>query len=111
LGLVFIGDSKYRENHSAFIFDIGGIKSKVAVSPNLLIIAGASVTILFIISLWGLFGGKRWTINLLIGLALFDIFGEFIAQGRLDILIPLSFLIAILLLILSFVYRRQTQRI
>jgi hypothetical protein len=94
----------------AFILDIDRIRSKVAVSPNLLLISGAVVTLLFIISLWGMFSQRKWAINLLVGLALFDILGEFIAQGRLDIVIPLSFLVAILLFIFSLIYRHQTLR-
>jgi hypothetical protein len=94
----------------AFILDIGGIKSKVAVSPNPLMIAGAIVAVLFVISLLGLLGARKWAINLLIGLALFDILGEFIAQGRMDIVIPLSFLAAVLILIFALVYRAQTLR-
>jgi hypothetical protein len=94
----------------AFILDISGIRSKVAVPPDLLMISGAVVTILFTISVWGMFAQRQWATNLLIGLALFDIIGEFIAQGRVDIKIPLSFLVAILLLIFSLVYRRQILR-
>jgi len=91
----------------AFYLDFGGIRSKVAVPPDLLMISGAIVTTLFIMSLWGMIIGRKWAINLVIGLALFDMVGEFIAQGRIDIVIPLSFIIAILLLILAFIYRRQ----
>jgi hypothetical protein len=95
----------------AFILDIRGIRSTVAVPADLLLISGAVVTILFIICLWGLFSQRKWGINLLVSLALFDIFGEFIAQGRMDIVIPLSFLVAILLIIFSLVYRRQILKI
>jgi hypothetical protein len=73
-------------------------------------IAGAGVAILFMLSLWGLLTNKWWAINLLIGLALFDIFGEFIAQGRIDIAIPVSFVVAVVILILALVYRRQNLR-
>jgi hypothetical protein len=50
---------------------------------------------------------KRWAIDLVIGLAFFDIIGEFVAQGTIVILITVSFLVATLLLILAFLYRRQ----
>ena len=73
-------------------------------------IAGAGIAILFMLSLWGLFTNKKWAINLLIGLALFDILGEFIAQGRIDIAIPVSFIVAVVTLILALVYRRQSHR-
>lgn len=94
----------------AFWQDIGDIRSQVAVSPDLLMIAGAGIAILFMLSLWGLFTNKFWAINLLIGLALFDILGEFIAQGRLDIAIPVSFVVAGVILILALVYRRQNRK-
>jgi len=94
----------------AFLQDIDGIRSQVAVSPDLLMIAGTGIAILFTLSLWGLFTNKFWAINLLIGLALFDIIGEFIAQGRIDIAIPVSFVVAVVILILALVYRRQNHR-
>ena len=94
----------------AFWKDIDGIRSQVAVSPDLLMIAGAGIAILFTLSLWGLFTNKFWAINLLIGLALFDIIGEFIAQGRIDIAIPVSFVVAVVILILALVYRRRNHR-
>ena len=94
----------------AFWQDIDGIRSQVAVSPDLLMIAGAGVAILFMLSLWGMLTDKRWAINLLIGLALFDIIGEFIAQGRIDIAIPVSFVVAVVILILALVYRRRNHR-
>jgi len=93
----------------AFWRDIGGIRSQVAVSPDLLMIAGACIAILFIISLWGLLTNKWWANNLLIGLAIFDILGEFVAQGRIDIAIPVSFVVAVVILILALVYRRQNK--
>ncbi len=61
------------------------------------------------ISLWGMFTNKWWAINLLIGLALFDIIGEFIAQGRIDIAIPVSFIVAVAILTLALVFRRQNK--
>lgn len=94
----------------AFWHDIGGIRSQVAVPPDLLMIAGAGIATLFMLSLWGLFADQGWAINLLIGLALFDIVGEFIAQGRMDIAIPVSFVVAVVILILALVYRRQNHR-
>ncbi len=93
----------------AFWRDIGGIRSQVAVPPDVFMIAGAGIAVLFMISLWGMFTNKWWTINLLIGLALFDIIGEFIAQGRIDIDIPISFIVAVAILILALVYRQQNK--
>jgi hypothetical protein len=50
---------------------------------------------------------KPWAINLILVLAMFDIIGEFVAQGKIGIVITLSFIIATLLLILAMLYRRQ----
>jgi hypothetical protein len=94
----------------AFWRDIGGIRSQVEVSPDILMTAGACIAFLFTLSLWGLFTNKFCAINLLIGLALFDIIGEFIAQGRIDIAIPVSFVVAVVILIMALVYRRQNHR-
>lgn len=108
--LVFLGIEKTIQHlfvTYAFWKDIGDIRSQVAVSPNILMISGFVVALLFLISIWGLLTFRKWAIDLLIGLALFDIIGEFIAQGRLDIKIPLSFVVAILILLFAIIYRRQ----
>jgi hypothetical protein len=89
----------------AFVFNWRDIAATVVVSPTLLIVGGAIVALLFVLALWGLLSGKPWTAALLTGLALFDLIGEFVAQGRLGIHITISFLMAIVLLVLSLVYR------
>ena len=91
----------------AFYSDFAGIRSSVAVEADLLMISGAMVAILFMLSLWGMISEKKWAINLVIALALFDIIGEFVAQGKLDIMIPVSFIVAIILLVLASIYRQQ----
>jgi hypothetical protein len=93
----------------AFWQDIGEIRSQIAIPPDALMIAGAGIAILFMISLWGMFTNKWWAINLLIGLALFDIIGEFIAQGKIDIAIPISFFVALAILTLALVFRRKNK--
>ena len=69
----------------AFYINWKDIASTVVVSPTFLMIAGAVVAILFMFGLWGLLKRKIWTVNLLIALALFDIVGEFVAQGTIAI--------------------------
>ena len=91
----------------AFYFNWGNIDATVAVNPNVLMILGAVVAALFILSLWGLIARKKWAINLIIALALFDIIGEFIAQGTIGIQMNVSFLVATALLILALIYRRR----
>jgi len=53
---------------------------------------------------------QKRVINLIIALALLDIIGEFAAQGKIGIMINVSFIVAIILLILSLMYRRQQKR-
>ena len=92
----------------AFYFDWGEIGSTVVVSPTLLMVLGAIVAMLFVISLWGLIKHKNWAPNLIIALAIFDIVGEFIAQGRIGIQVNVSFLVATILLILALIYKKGT---
>jgi hypothetical protein len=49
---------------------------------------------------------QKWATGLVILLALFDILGEFVAQGTIGIVITVSFLVAVILLILALIYRR-----
>jgi hypothetical protein len=63
-----------------FLFDFGGIRATVAV----------------------------WSISLVAGLAVFDIVGEFIAQGTIFITIMVSFVVAIVLLVLC--YRTRSRQ-
>ena len=93
----------------AFYFNWQDIASTVILSSTLLLTLSAIVFILFTISLWGLLKKLAWSINLLILLAVFDLVGEFVAQGRLDIALTVSFMGAAILLILSLIYRRQTR--
>ena len=94
----------------AFYFNWADIASTVVVSPSFLMISGAMIAVLFAASLWGLIRKRAWSIDLLLALAIVDLVGEFVAQGRLDIEMTISFLAAGLLLILSLVYRRQMSR-
>jgi hypothetical protein len=87
----------------AFYFNWADIASTVVVSPTILMILGVPIVILFSLSLWGMVRKKLWAVNLVIGLALFDIIGEFVAQGTMSILITVSFLVATLLLILALI--------
>ena len=91
----------------AFFFDWAGIRSTVTVSPGVLLVLGAIVAGLFGLSLWGIITQRRWAINLVLALAIFDVIGEFVAQGTLSIEVTVSFLVAILLLVLALLYRRH----
>jgi hypothetical protein len=91
----------------AFFFNWREIASTVAVSPSLLMVLGAIAALLFMLSLSGIIARKKWAVNLVIGLALVDIVGEFVAQGTLYIVITVSVLVATILFILGLVYRRR----
>jgi hypothetical protein len=83
------------------------IASTVVVSPTVLMVAGAIVAVLFAIALWGMIKKQVWALKLLIALALFDIVGEFVAQGVICIVLNVSFVVATLILVLALIYRRQ----
>ena len=91
----------------AFANNWGDIRSQVAVNPNLLLFSGAVVAVLFVVAFWGMLVKKRWAIHLTLALALFDIIGEFVAQGTLSIDITVSFVVASLLPVLTLLLRRQ----
>lgn len=91
----------------AFYLNWAQIGSTVAINPNILMILDAVVAVLFMLSLWGMITQQKWAINLVIALALFDIIGEFVAQGTIIIAMTVSFLVATILLILALLYRRQ----
>jgi hypothetical protein len=91
----------------AFYLNWRNIGSTVAVSPRILMILGVPVAVLFMLSLWGIITQKKWATTLITALALFDMVGEFVAQGKIGIMMNVSFLVATILLILSLVYRRQ----
>ncbi len=90
-----------------FLFDFGGIRGTVAVDYRYLMVAGGIVAILFFIALWGLLTEKTWPISLVVGLAAFDIVGEFIARGTIFITLMVSFVVAIVLLVLCYKTRSR----
>lgn len=94
----------------AFWTNAAGIRSTVAADPTALMVLGALIAAAFLVALWGVLRDHRWTPGLLIGLALFDIIGEFAAQGTFAIALNVSFIVAVLLLILTVSYRRQLRR-
>lgn len=91
----------------AFYFNWGDIASTVRVSPGILMVLGALLVPLFAISFWGILKKRLSAINLVIFLALFDMVGEFVAQGKIGIRLTVSFLVAALLLLVGLMYRRQ----
>ncbi len=94
----------------AFFFDWQAIRATVAISPGLLLVLGIVAASFFVVSLWGIVHHSVWGIRLVIVLALLDIIGEFAAQGKLGIMINVSFIVAILLLVLALVWLRNDRR-
>jgi hypothetical protein len=95
----------------AFYCDWTSIRSTVVVSPDLLIALGIILVFLFALSFWGMLTQQNWAINLVIGLAWFDIIGEFVAQGKIMIAIPISFIVAWILLIFAISYRNRIRKL
>jgi len=92
---------------AALYFNWYGIRSTVAVPPDALLVLGAIVAVLFGLALWGLIQRRRWAVNLVMALALFDMIGEFVAQGTIGIQLNVSFLVATVLLVLCLLDRRS----
>jgi len=84
----------------AFLYDIGGVRSTVAVDYRALMISGAVIAILFAFALPALIQRKRWSLYLVMLLATSDIIGEFIAQGTVFVTINVSIIVAVILLFL-----------
>jgi hypothetical protein len=94
----------------AFYLNWADIGSAVAMDPGIVMVLGGLVAVLYVLSLWGLIVHRRGTLTLIVALALFDIVGEFVAQGTTYITITVSFLAALVLLILAFLHHRLEQR-
>jgi Na+/melibiose symporter-like transporter len=104
--LIFLSLEKFVQHMFvtyAFYVDLAGIRSKVAIDYSILMIAGFFVGVLFLVNLFFLWQGKRFSLVGLFVLALVDFVGEFVAQGTLAIVITVSFVVATtILLILLF---------
>lgn len=94
---------------AAFILDIGGIRASVALDYRLFLVVGGVSAVLFALSGWALVRRKPWAVGLVVALALVDIFGEFVAQGTLMITLNVSFLVALTLLVLALLARRNAR--
>lgn len=85
-------------------FDLRG---QVVPPWEALFVIGSVSAVLFVVALPGIWRRQRWAPTLLIGLALVDIIGEFVAQGTLMIHIVVSFIVAPALLVLAWRARRR----
>lgn len=93
----------------AFLYNSGDIQSMVAFDYKIFMVSGAIVAVFFMVALYGMIKERKWSITLTVGLALFDIIGEFVAQGTLFIVITVSVLVAIVLLGLCYHEYRELQ--
>ena len=84
-----------------FAFDRFELRDQVAPPWEILLVTGGIVAVLFVVALIGLLRWEPWAPRLLVGLAVFDIVGEFVGQGTIMIEIVVSFLVAVVLLILA----------
>ena len=91
----------------AFAIDWGGIRATVAFPYEIFTVAGAVLVPLFALAAWWLLRRDPWARGLIVALALVDIIGEFVAQGRIAVTINVSLLVAGALLILALVYRSR----
>lgn len=85
----------------AFASDALGLRDTVVVDYRWLMVSGGLVALLFAAALAGHLAGRAWSLPLAAGLALFDIAGEFVAQGTLAITVTVSFVVAIAVLLLA----------
>lgn len=91
----------------AFAVDLAGIRTTVVVDHRVLLVSGFIVGLLFLINIPFLWRRMRWSFYLLFGLAMFDILGEFIAQGTLFIDMMVSFIVALALVLILLAYRKR----
>ncbi|HEY1390838.1 MAG TPA: hypothetical protein VGF38_20050 [Ktedonobacterales bacterium] len=94
----------------AFAFDLAHLRAGVAADYRLLLFVGAALTILFTLCVWGLLERRSWVRGVVAALALVDIVGEFFAQGTIQITVTVSFIVAIILLLLTVLYREGQNR-
>lgn len=95
----------------SLLYDIGGVRSTVAVDYRALLVSGALVVVLFAVAFWALVQKKHWGLYLVALLAAFDIVGEFVAQGTMFVAINVSIVVAIILLLLCYFELRNLRKL
>lgn len=88
------------------VTDVSGVRSRVAADPRWLAGAGFVVGVLFLACAVGMLRARRWSAYGLLALALFDVAGEYVAQGTLAVQITLSFVVAWLIVLVVVAGRR-----
>jgi len=93
----------------AFYFDLGGLRSQVVPDYRIFMVAGFVVFMLFAVALYGQLINAAWATNLVNGLAIFDVAGEFYAQGTIIIDLTVSFVVAVVILLTVHLIRGSAQ--
>jgi len=81
----------------AFLLDIGGIRSVVALDYRFFMMSGGVVAVAYGATFFAIYMRYGWGLSLVAVLAVFDVVGEFVAQGRFDIVLNVSFIVAVIL--------------
>jgi uncharacterized membrane protein (UPF0136 family) len=91
----------------AFISNLGGIRGDVSLDYRIFMISGFLVGILFLVAFIMMVRHNPVSLRLLFYLSLFDLIGEFVAQGRVFITITVSLLIATAIIVIVYVRRKR----
>lgn len=90
----------------ALVANVAGIRDTLAVDAGFLAVSGLVVGLLFAVAGVALAQGRRWAAGGLLALALFDVVGEFVAQGTFEVRITLSLVAAAAIVLLLALGRR-----
>lgn len=90
----------------ALLWNIGDIRSSIAVDYGVIIAAGAVLAVVYQVSSFGLFKKRKWGLALVTMPAFADVVGEYVVQGA-TIIVTLSLVVAVVILVLVFLAFRQ----
>ncbi len=94
----------------SLFYDLGGVRSTLAIDYRVLLVSGIVVAVLFAVASFLLAWRNRWGPRLTAVLAVFDIVGEFVAQGTVLVLVNVSMVVAVALLVLCYLEVRGASR-
>ena len=94
----------------AFAYDLSDIRSDVVVDYRILLYSGFIVAWFFLYAGYGIYQQKIWGLNLLWFLGWFDFIGEHIAQGGSLNFTPLSYIMAIIIIIIIPLHKRTMKK-
>lgn len=93
----------------AFFKNISSIRSDMAFDYRYFMYVGLIIALLFAVAFYGLLKQEIWGHKLAFTMGWVDFFGEFVGQGGALNFIPLSFIVAIIIIILSYRYNKSIQ--